>query len=161
MLRGTDDYMTVVNWVNALEAIKQYALKFKTPLDLHRHFIKEVDAKDLPRLVLGADLFKEFNSQRPKIPVEAEVREGFLSVSSILTAHKTWDFTEDIKAEAERDKKEQEEWAHQVEAETRRRALRDQLRANPVEIDPQSGPDELPDQDTAGIDVVFRQYSDE
>jgi len=164
MLRGTDDYETIVNWVNALEAVKQYALKFKTPKDLNYHFIKEIDAKDLPKEVLGEDLFKIFNECRPKeMPIESEIREGFLSVSGILSAHKTWDFTEEIKAEKEREKAEQEHWERVQVAEAEQRQERARIRAQQqtVIVDNTAGPDETPDQYLIVDRAVFRDYIDE
>lgn len=162
MLRGTNDFDTIVNWVNALEAIKQYALKFKTPLELRDHFIKDIEARDLPRAVLGKELSSVYEKCLPKgLSINGEVREGFLAVSGILNAHKTWDFTEEIKKEKEKQLQEMKEF----EAFDRDRArARDAARAplqtdRPINITGDAGPDEAPDQ---GIDgVVFRDYTDE
>lgn len=109
LLRGTDDYDVIRNWVLALAAIKSYALGFSTPRDLNTHFIKDVQASDLPRAVLGDKLFAIFKESFPAgMSIEKEIRNGFLSVCPILTAHKTFDFQTEIKEERRLNKLERE-----------------------------------------------------
>lgn len=162
MLRGTNEYGTIANWVNALECIKQYALKFKTPLELRNHFIKDMDARELPRAVLGKDLSQAFEFYLPEgIPIEGEVREGFLSVSGILTAHKTWDFTEEIKAEKETELREiREHEAFELQRQ-RTRAAQRQAATAAINIAGDAGPDESADQASEAVSVVLREYTDE
>lgn len=164
MLRGTTEYGVITNWVNALECIKQYALQFKTPLDLRNHFIKDISAKELPVAVLGKDLSQAFEMYLPKeVSVESEIREGFLSVSGILSAHKTWDFTDETKAEKEqelRERKELEEYEAE-RARARARAAQQRAISAMVSITGDSGPDETPDQAGNTVEVQFREYTDE
>jgi hypothetical protein len=102
-------------------------LKFNTPLALRNYFLKEVNAGDFPRAVLGDRLFSTLNSYRKdKTPLEESVREGFLNVESLLLSGGDWDFSKEIEEARDVEKKrlEEEKERKRVEREAFERAQR-------------------------------------
>jgi hypothetical protein len=105
IMRGVSHERPANIWVDALDAIRRFSLKFKNPLELKNWYLKEVDAKNLPEVVLGEDLFSTLKTYLPEdASVENLVRDGYLSVVEILSAHD--DYSEERK---EREQKELEE----------------------------------------------------
>lgn len=127
MMRGTSKVNEIHLWLDTLEAIRQFALKFNTPLALRNYFLKEVNAGDFPRAVLGDRLFSTLNSYRKdKTPLEESVREGFLNVESLLLSGGDWDFSKEIEEAKDIEKKrlEEEKVKKQAEREAFERAQR-------------------------------------
>lgn len=164
MMRGSSDYETLEKWINALEAVKQYALQFKTPIELHNHFVHDISAQDLPEAVLGQDLFRTFEACRDRnFTLQDEIRDGFLSVSGTLASHKSYDFTKEVEEEKERRKKEEKE-----EKELSERLYEESLRlvsrtSNVLYAVPMStGSDDLRDStDNTGDVFIEDMYTDE
>lgn len=106
MMRGTDKYDDIATWVEALNRVRLFALKFATPKELRNFFLKEISAEDLPEAIFG-NITKKLTDTSREIQAET-IRENFLFLEPLLLSGKDWDYTKEIAAEKERVKKEQE-----------------------------------------------------
>lgn len=108
MMRGVDKIKDIYTWIDVLEKIKTYSFALETPLDVREAFLKKHDASSYAKDILGEALYEEISSYFPKdfSPMNS-VRDSFLQVSPIFSAHKTWDFKEDI-IELKKKREEQE-----------------------------------------------------
>ncbi len=107
LMRGVDNAKEACSWIDILEKIKEYSFKFNTPLDVREAFLKKHDAASYASDILGSELFGLVSSHLPKdFCVPSSVRDSFMYVSHIFSAHKTWDFKKDIE-ELKKKKEEQ------------------------------------------------------
>lgn len=136
LMRGVSSAKPALQWIDTLESIKQFALKFKNPGELNTFFIDECDASEFPKAVLGEN-WEFIKDTLPKsIDITETVRDNYLEVANLLTAVKDWGFESQLKEEekerkatAERLAKEHAEW----EAMEERRLQEQQTRqAQPV-----------------------------
>lgn len=117
MMRGTSNQEDIFLWLDCLESIRQFALRFETPKDLRKYFLEDVSAGSFPSIVLG-DNFKKIEKYISTAePIEERVREGFLRVERLLLSGDDWDYTKEI----EKYKKKLEE-KQQKELEVRRKS---------------------------------------
>lgn len=162
MMRGTDKYEDIATWVEALNRVRLFALKFATPKELRNFFLKEISAEDLPEAVFG-DILGKLTKTSKETQAET-IRESFLFLEPFLLSGKSWDYTKEIAAEKERVEKEQaafrEHQARQMEAVLREREER--ARRAAVVIPALSlGEDHTHDQYNVNQPVSFDSWSDE
>ena len=94
-----DNSVEAAVWINALESIRQFALKFKNPLELKTSFIKDFHASEFPEAVLGEQQANTFRSFLPNsFSITNSIRSSFLDLNPLFLAHPTWDWTEEIKS---------------------------------------------------------------
>lgn len=99
LMRGVDNSVEAAVWINALESIRQFALKFKNPLELKTSFIKDYHASEFPEAVLGEQQANTFRSFLPNsFSITNSIRSSFLDLNPLFLAHPTWDWTEEIKS---------------------------------------------------------------
>lgn len=95
MMRGVNHEDDAITWVEMLDAIRRYAIKFENPLQLRDAYLQEHDAKTFAKDVLGKELWSNLSSYLPpdlaKNPTKV-IREAFLSVVPILSARPDWEF---------------------------------------------------------------------
>lgn len=132
MMAGTDKLEDIETWVKSLDAIKKFALRFKNPTELSTFFIKECEARQFPRTVLGPELAHIVTARSGRTPseIETDIRSGFMMVYPILAAHGTWEFSKEIAEEKERLKEEKIRREAELEEQARQAALRAAARAN-------------------------------
>jgi hypothetical protein len=95
LMRGTLNADEIVQWVETLEAIRQFSLKFTSPRDFRNYFLDRIDARELPREILGQELFDQY---LPFVTVDTQktIRESFEECESLMTAH-SYDFEKELK----------------------------------------------------------------
>lgn len=108
LMRGTTSFGDIQLWIDALEEVRQFSLKFKDPLQL-RKYLFDNPAEDLLRAVFVNTLDRLRTSGKSLSEYTAGIRDVHLSLTPVLTAHKSYDFTERIRSEKERLEKEYEE----------------------------------------------------
>lgn len=87
LMRGVSAPEDAFTWIDTLEAIRKYSLKFKHPKELRKWFLNDIAAADLLEEVIGKDLAEVYLSYMPEgLTKEGLVREGYLSVLPILLA---------------------------------------------------------------------------
>ena len=91
MMRGVSTPEDAFIWVDALEKIRQFALQFRTTNDLRNFFLNGCSADEIPKLVLGPTLSKIYDKHFPNhLLKQNEIRDGWLSVSPILSVNTNW-----------------------------------------------------------------------
>lgn len=103
LMRGVDNVDDAATWINALESIRTFALKFEHPGSMYDYFLNKDSACEFPVSVLGAKQAKEFLRFTPwsSEDLKNSIQNGFMHVLPIIAGGKSWDFTEEVK-EAER-----------------------------------------------------------
>jgi hypothetical protein len=92
LMRGVSDPFDAFLWVDALEAIRKFALQYPSTDALKSFFMNEVDAADLPKYVLGAELYLKIKKSFPKNEsLGTAIRDGWMSISSIMRPSTSWD----------------------------------------------------------------------
>ena len=99
LMRGVDTAAPVVQWINYLENIKKFSLKFKDPKEWGDHVIN-LPFSSLPHVILG--------SQQYPVNV-SDLRETFGRLYELCIALPSFDFTDEIKAIEEQEQREKEE----------------------------------------------------
>lgn len=153
LMRGTSSAYEINLWLDVLERIRQFALKFKTPLALRNYFLNDVSAEAFPSVVLG-ELDKEILKYRvSKVDIQEQIRDGFLRVEQMLLVGKDWDFSAEIKDIVDRQKKAEAEAAEAAELRARLEAtiMRPFSRARTPE---ETLPDNQQDQYRNGMQVL-------
>lgn len=104
LMRGVDNSEEAMQWLEILNNIRLFALKYPDPRALHKAFIKDFDAEDFPEAVIGRESYRLVENKFPKgfnnVTVRDTVREGFMQVSNLLTAVKDWSYTDALKQES-------------------------------------------------------------
>ena len=118
MMRGTSNQEDIFLWLDCLESIRQFALRFDTPKALRKYFLEDVSAGSFPNIVLGENFKKIQKYISTQEPIEERVREGFLRVERLLLSGGDWDFTKEI----EKQKKKLEEKRLKEQEDARRKA---------------------------------------
>lgn len=93
LMRGVSREEPIFIWLDALEAIRKFSLKFETPAKLRDFFLKEIDARELPDVVFGKSLANTIRLNSPNGPsfsLTEETRNAFLSVLPILNGKKDY-----------------------------------------------------------------------
>lgn len=87
IMRGVSHENPAFIWIDALEKIRQFSLKFKNPVELRDWFLKDVNAEEVPITILGAELFVTLQRYLPEgASIKSLIREGYLSVIPVLSA---------------------------------------------------------------------------
>lgn len=90
LMRGVGAPDDAITWLDALEAIRLYALRFRSTDELVRWF-QQTPAGDIPRMVFGEELLGKLTpSNYSPHQMAEDVREGWLAVAPVL-----WTNTED------------------------------------------------------------------
>ncbi len=110
LMRGTTDFKEVETWVNSLDALRKFALRYENPLQLKSDFFDKYNASEFPYEVFGSEYKNLAKFFTKDFSVQKEVRAGFMEVLPILTAHDSFDFREEAEKEAERLKKVKEHY---------------------------------------------------
>lgn len=99
LMRGTNSPSTAQNWVKILNKIRLFSWQFKTPLELREYVIKR-EFTELPQEIFGTYLWEKISSKLPKgFSVQKSLRQAFLALEPLFSAHDTWDFTQDLREE--------------------------------------------------------------
>jgi len=92
LMRGVSDPFDSFLWVDALEAIRKFALQYPSTDAFKSFFMNEVDAADLPKYVLGPELYLKIKKSFPKNEsMGTAIRDGWMSISSIMRPSTNWD----------------------------------------------------------------------
>lgn len=157
LMRGSSDVNEIRNWVEMLDRIRLYALKFPNPYVLRKHLL-DTSFEELPKAI--------FDGLKVSYPEDYAdgMREAFIWIEPLLIAEKKWDFTDEIKKHRER----QEAKAKALEEELRAQEETRRRRAEAVnrvyrQFSSPDTTDELPDQfNTLYFEVNHnQQWSDE
>lgn len=99
LLRGTTDINVVMTWVDCLLAIYKFALQFKTPKDVQKHFLNSCDAGHYPAVVLGFGLSTKMKTLMEVPPsyteIAQDIRENYVELVDLFNSHPTFDFTKE------------------------------------------------------------------
>lgn len=95
LMRGTIDFDEICLWIDALEAIRKFALQFENPRNIYNFFMKEISAEQLPKVVLGENIFNALKTYSGEIDAE-QIREYFDQCHTIFFCS-SYDFLADLK----------------------------------------------------------------
>lgn len=99
MLQGVSDNTKLMDWVYILEKTRSYALKFKDPKELYKHFIHEIPAEEFMKLVFGEYYYLIMKHIPSGLDVTNEVRQAFMTLTPLMLSGGDWKFEKEREEE--------------------------------------------------------------